>query len=170
MNSFWNSTAVASSMEHRRVRWGDTVRVDFMTWLEDGTLFDSSVYSEPLIFTAGTHSVMQAIEDLVIGMAVGESRTERIPPGLASGSYRSELCCRVRRGWLEEQDIVPHVGLGLELRRTDDTLVRMVVTGVDGDCVTLDANHRMAGRHFMVQLDLLEILNRPEAGFVSACA
>jgi FKBP-type peptidyl-prolyl cis-trans isomerase 2 len=36
----------------------------------------------------------------------------------------------------------------------------MFITGVDGDRVKLDANHRLAGRNLMVQLDLLEILDQ----------
>ncbi len=151
-------------VHNRRVRWGDKVRVDFMAWLEDGMLFDSSIYNEPLVFTTGTHSVMRGIEKLVIGMTVGESRTERIPPELAFGPYRQELTCRVKRSWLQDQEVVPMVGLGLEIRKKDDTLVRMTITGLDGDRVTLDANHRLAGKTIMVQLDLLEILDHPNSG------
>jgi FKBP-type peptidyl-prolyl cis-trans isomerase 2 len=139
-----------------------------MAWLEDGMLFDSSIYHEPLVFTAGTHSVMRGIEKLVIGMTVGESRTERIPPELAFGPYRPDLTCQVRRSWLEAQNVVPMVGLGLEIRKRDDTLVRMTITGLNGDRITLDANHRLAGKSIMVQLDLLEILDHPNSGI--SCA
>jgi len=144
----------------RRVRWGDTVRVAFMAWLEDGTLIDSSICSEPPAFTTGTHAVMQGIERLVIGMSVGESKTEKIPPDSAFGLYRPELSCRVSRSWFQAQKIEPQVGLGLEVRKTDGTLVPMIITRLDGDQVTLDANHRLAGKDLLVQLDLLEILDQ----------
>lgn len=147
-----------------RVLWGDTVRVAFMAWLEDGSLFDSSIYSEPPTFTAGAHSVMQGIERLVIGMSVGESKTEKIPPDSAFGLYRPELSCRVSRRWFQAQKIEPQIGLGLEVRKTDGTLVPMIITGLDGDHVTLDANHRLAGKGLLVQLDLLEILDQPGSG------
>ena len=152
----------------RRVGWGDTVRVDFMAWLEDGMLIDSSIYSEPLIFTAGTHSVMQGLERLVIGMSVGESKTEKIHPDSGFGPYRPELSCQVTRSWLEGQEVVPLVGLGLEVRKADGTLVSMLITGLDGDQVTLDANHRLAGKNLMVQLDLLEILDVAGSGVSTA--
>jgi peptidylprolyl isomerase len=144
----------------RCVRWGDTVRVAFMAWLEDGTLIDSSIGSEPLTFTAGRgHSVMQGIERLVIGMSVGESKTEKIPCESGFGPYRPVCSCRVSRSWFQVQKIEPQVGLGLEVRKKGDTLVPMIITQLDGDHVTLDANHRLAGKDLLVQLDLLEILD-----------
>ncbi len=146
----------------RRAEWGNTVRVDFMAWLEDGTLIASSIYSEPLIFTIGTQSVMRGLETLVSGMTVGESRTERMPADATFGPYRPELSCQVSRSWLETQGVAVRIGLGLAVRRKDDSLVHMRVTGMDADRVTLDANHRFAGKELIIQLDLLEILD--EAG------
>ncbi len=142
-----------------RAHWGDTVRVDFMSWLEDGTLIDSSVYKTPLIFTVGTHSVIEGIERLVIGMSIGESRTEKLPAGSAFGPYRPELSCRVSRSWFRSQAVKLQIGLGLDVRKMDGSLRHMIVTGLDRDYVTLDANHRLAGESIMIQLDLLEILD-----------
>jgi len=144
----------------RCVRWGDTVRVTFMAWLEDGTLIDSSIGGKPPTFTAGDHSVVQGIERLVIGMRVGESKTEKIRPDSAFGPYSPELSCRVSRRWFQAQNIEPQVGLGLDVRKTDGTLVPIIVTQLNDDHVTLDANHPLAGKNLLVQLDLLEILER----------
>ena len=142
------------------VRWGDTVRVAFMAWLEDGTLIASTIGGEPPTFTAGAHTVMQGIERLVIGMRVGESKTEKIHPDSAFGPYIPELSCQVSRRWFQAQNIEPQVGLGLDVRKTDGTLMSMIITQVDDDHVTLDANHRLAGKDLLVQLDLLEILDQ----------
>lgn len=60
--------------------------------------------------------------------------------------------------------VVPLVGLGLEVRKTNGTLVHLLITGLDGDRVTLDANHRLAGKNLMVQLDLLDILGHAWSG------
>jgi len=152
----------------RRVRWGDTVRVNFMAWLEDGTLIDSSICREPPTFTAGTHSVMQGIERIVIGMRAGESKTEKVTPDSAFGSYRPELSCRVSRSWFQAQDVEPQVGLGLEVRKINGALVRMLITGLDGNQVILDANHPLAGKTLIVQLDLLEILDQTGSGLRGA--
>jgi peptidylprolyl isomerase len=142
------------------VQWGDRVWVDFMAWLEDGTLIDSSIHREPVIFTAGNHTVLRGIEILVIGMRVGESKTEKIPPDPSYGPYCPELACEVSRQWLRAQHVEPLIGLGLEVRKTDGTLVNMHITGMDEDRVTLDANHRLAGKSLMLQVELVEILDQ----------
>jgi len=142
------------------VQWGDKVRIDFMAWLEDGTLIDSSIHREPVIFTTGSHTVLKGIETLVIGMRVGESKTEKIPPDSSYGPYRPELTCEVSRHWLHAQNVEPLIGLGLEVRKTDGTLVNMHITGLDEDRVTLDANHRLAGKSLMLQVDLVEIVDQ----------
>jgi len=160
----WNSADLpdvsARDPQIRCVRCGDTVRVAFMAWLEDGTLIDSSIGGKPPTFTVGDHSVMQGIERLVIGMRVGESKTEKIHPNSAFGPYSPELSCQVSRRWFQAQNIQSQVGLGLDVRKTDGTLVHMIITQVDDDHVTLDANHRLAGKDLLVQLDLLEILDQ----------
>jgi len=143
----------------RHVRWGDTVRVHFLAWLEDGTMIDSSIYGEPLIFTTGRNIVMQGLEELVIGMAVGESKTEKISTDHAFGPYQADLSCQVSTNWLQAQQVSPTIGVGLDIRKTDGTLVSMVITGVEGDRVTLDANHPLAGETLILQLDLLDILD-----------
>jgi len=148
----------------RRVRQGETVRVDFMAWLEDGTLIDSSIYNAPPTFPAWTQSLKRIIERLAIGMSVGESKTEMIAPDSAFGPYHPELSCQVNRSWFHDQKIEPQVGLGLEVRKTDGTLIPMIVTGLTHDHVTLDANHPLAGKDLLVQLDLLEILDRAGSG------
>lgn len=141
----------------RRVEWGDLVRVDFMAWSEDGSLFDSSLYDQPLEFIAGEQSVITGINHLVIGMTVGESRTQLFPPDLAFGLYRSDLCYRVNRRWLRAHHIVPVVGLEVDAFKNDRTLMHMIVTELDNEQATLDTNHKLAGTNVMVQLDLLEI-------------
>jgi len=106
---------------------------------------------------------MRGVEQLVIGMSVGESKTQRIPPELAFGSYRPELSILVSRRWLERYDILPAVGMALEILKKDRTLVRMVVTELNRKHVTLDANHRLAGQSIVIQLDLLAIAARASA-------
>lgn len=143
----------------RRVQRGDRVQVVYIGWLGDETVVDSSIYSGLLAFTAGEGTVMPGLDQLVIGMSPGESKTETIPSELAFGPYRHELSRRVAKAWVQAQDVKPKVSLGLEIRGTNGELVRMMLTEVTDDRVTLDANHRLAGKDLVLQVELLAILD-----------
>lgn len=65
---------------------GMTVLVHYSGWLEDGTLFDSSVTrGEPFRLTLGAGGVIPGWEEGLVGMKVGGKRQLVIPPDLAYG-------------------------------------------------------------------------------------
>lgn len=66
---------------------GDTLTVNYVGTLQDGTKFDSSIdRGQPFPFTLGQNSVIQGWELGAVGMKVGEKRKLTIPPELAYGS------------------------------------------------------------------------------------
>lgn len=65
---------------------GNTISVNYVGTLEDGTVFDSSVErGVPFTFTLGINSVIQGWEVGIVGMKEGETRKLTIPPQLAYG-------------------------------------------------------------------------------------
>lgn len=97
-----NSSAVAKET----VANGDTVSVDYVGRLEDGTIFDSSLeefakqtknYSpdsgrsyEPLSFTVGAGQMIKGFDAGVVGMKLGEKKSLTIAPADAYGEAFSE--------------------------------------------------------------------------------
>ncbi len=66
---------------------GDTVRVHYTGWLEDGTQFDSSVdRGRPFGFTIGEGQVIAGWDEGLVGMKEGGKRRLLIPPDLAYGA------------------------------------------------------------------------------------
>lgn len=69
------------------VEVGDTVTVDYVGRLADGTEFDNSyVRGTPYTFTVGVGQVIRGWDQGVPGMRVGGQRSLTIPPNLAYGS------------------------------------------------------------------------------------
>lgn len=65
---------------------GDTVTVNYVGTLENGTKFDSSIdRGTPFSFTLGQNNVIQGWELGIVGMKIGEKRKLIIPSDLAYG-------------------------------------------------------------------------------------
>jgi FKBP-type peptidyl-prolyl cis-trans isomerase 2 len=136
---------------------GDKVKVHYTGKFEDGTLFDSSQERGPLEFTVGSGQLIPGFDQGVRGMAVGDKRTVEIAPENAYGERNEDLTTTVKRTEFSKE-IVPEVGQQLETQDKDGQQVILTITGIDGDNVSLDANHPLAGKTLHFDLELVEIL------------
>ena len=135
------------------VKEGDTITLHYKGSLDDGTVFDSSEGREPLSFKVGDGQVIQGFDDGVRGMAVGENRQINIPADQAYGDYYEELVRVVPRSGFPP-DAPPAIGLAFEMELPTGESMTVRIIDVEGDDVTLDANHLLAGEalHFDVHL------------------
>jgi peptidylprolyl isomerase len=126
---------------------GDTVVVYFTGSYENGTVFDSNLEREPLVFTLGNNTMIPGFEEAIVGMAPNTTKTVTIPFEKAYGPYREDLVLVVNRSALPE-GIEPVVGNFYTIERKDDgALARVRITNVTDDTVTLDQNHLLAGQN-----------------------
>ncbi|MDH5758408.1 MAG: peptidylprolyl isomerase [Gemmatimonadota bacterium] len=136
---------------------GDTVHVHYTGRLEDGTVFDSSDGRDPLEFTLGEGRVIQGFEDAVSGLSVGATTETRIPPEMAYGHRSEEMVLTIPRGELPD-DMDPAVGDVLEMTTEDGQSVPVAVTVAAEDSIEVDANHPLAGKVLIFDLELVKIL------------
>jgi peptidylprolyl isomerase len=135
---------------------GDIVRVHYTGTLDDGTVFDTSAGNEPLEFTLGKGEVIEGFEAAVSGMRPGETKTIRIPAEEAYGPAYEELVLMVAKEEYPE-DLEPEIGQILELQQPDGRVVIVRVTRIDDEGICLDANHPLAGRDLIFEIDLVAI-------------
>ena len=140
-----------------KVKPGDTVKVHYTGSLENGQVFDSSEGKEPLEFTVGAGEVIGGFEKAVVGMAVGESKTEHIPSQNAYGPRREELQLEVERTKLPPS-LEIEVGQMLGIQSPTGEVTRVTVAGVQDNSVTLDANHPLAGKDLKFDIEVVDIL------------
>ncbi len=80
-----------------RVKEGDTIVIQYIGRLEDGTVFDSTEGKNPLEFTVGEGEVVPGLEKGVIGMAPGESKSIVIPAEDGYGPHLKERVCELTK-------------------------------------------------------------------------
>lgn len=135
---------------------GSKVKVHYTGKLDDGTVFDSSKDRDPFEFTIGTGSVIPGFEKGIVGMATGETKTVTIPPDEAYGQKRDELIADVKKSHFPP-DITPTVGQQLQMQQPDGRPLNVMVTKIEGEDVTLDANHPLAGKTLTFEIELVEV-------------
>ncbi len=138
------------------VQHGNTVKVHYTGKLSDGEVFDSSVNREPLEFKIGAGQLIPGFENGVMGMKTGESKTITLEPAQAYGDRHDNLVVEFAKADFPE-NIVPSVGLALQLSNPDGNTLNAVITEVGEDSVTIDANHPLAGKTLVFEIELLEI-------------
>jgi peptidylprolyl isomerase len=140
----------------RRAQKGDTVKVHYTGSIEDGKVFDTSRQRGPREFTLGAGRILGAFEEAVEGMAAGEAKTVRVPYREAFGERNEDLVVRVERSRFPS-GLRPEVGLPMNIRHRDGSMLDVFVTEVTEETVTLDGNHPLAGKDLIFEIELLEI-------------
>ncbi len=135
---------------------GDTVKVHYTGRFEDGSVFDTSQGKDPLEFIMGQSQVIRGFEEAVAELGPGESISTTIEAPEAYGERMEELLFEVDKARFPE-GIEPAVGDQLELNQPEGGTVEVVVSQIEGDTVTLDANHPLAGRRLTFDIHLVDI-------------
>lgn len=149
---------VADQNEIAQAKVGDTIKVHYTGTLDDGTVFDSSVGREPLEFTIGLGQMIPGFDKGVVGLNLSESKTITIPADQAYGPYRADLVQVVARDQFP-QDSELELGQRLQASQPDGQIIRFTITNVTDSDVTLDANHRLAGKNLTFEIQLVEIVS-----------
>jgi peptidylprolyl isomerase/FKBP-type peptidyl-prolyl cis-trans isomerase SlpA len=132
------------------------VQVHYTGKLEDGTVFDTSEDGDPLSFTIGENRVIPGFEEAVTGMEPGDSKTTEVEPEQAYGEHREDMVMEMERDQIPD-DVDPEVGQQLQLRLENGQTVPVLITALGEDTVTIDANHPLAGRKLLFDIELVDI-------------
>jgi peptidylprolyl isomerase len=149
---------VEDQNEIAQAKVGDTIKVHYTGTLDDGTVFDSSVGREPLEFTIGLGQMIPGFDKGVVGLNLSESKTITIPADQAYGPYRADLVQVVARDQLPT-DSELEVGQVLQVSQPNGQIILVTITNVTDSDVTLDANHRLAGKNLTFEIQLVEIVS-----------
>ncbi len=136
---------------------GDKVKVHYKGTLQDGHQFDSSEGREPLEFLLGSGMVIAGFDEGVTGMEVGDKKTIHIPSEQAYGPSNEELIIRFDRAEIPS-DIPLEIGSTLNMHQDGlGQVIPVVVKEVTDTYVVLDANHELAGKDLIFELELVSI-------------
>ncbi|QXP59893.1 peptidylprolyl isomerase [Olleya sp. HaHaR_3_96] len=139
-----------------QVKENSAVKVNYTGKLSDGQIFDSSDGKEPIEFTLGQGQLIPGFEKGLIDMKLNEKKTITIAKEEAYGDINEALRQEVSKTDLP-QDMKPEVGMGLVSKAPDGRETNLLVVEVKEDTIVLDANHPLAGKDLIFDLEVVEI-------------
>lgn len=119
------------------------VTLEFTLTAPDGEVLDSSKGGQPLAYVHGTEALVPGLERELEGKQKGDRFDVRVAPDDGYGTRDERLVHDVPRAELP-LGLGIEVGLQLQAQGPDGDLIVTVVS-FEGERVTLDGNHPLAG-------------------------
>ena len=139
------------------VKSGDVVIVHFTSKTSDETVFETSKDDEPLKIKIGEGKINPAFEEALLGMNPGEKKEVLLPADKAYGEYKKRLVFKMRKSGLNLKcDPKPGDIVTIKLPTGQSSLVKIIE--ITTKSIKVDANHPMAGKNLIYELELIDIL------------
>jgi len=135
---------------------GCVVTLEYTVHLADGTLLDSTGHCGPITVMVGSGQLFPALEERIVGMEPGETRTFEIPPADAYGEWRAELVRAMPRDRLPP-DLELVAGRDYRLKSPDGKTLRFRLLEIGDAEVRADFNPPQAGQALRAAVTVVSV-------------
>ncbi|MFB0963446.1 MAG: peptidylprolyl isomerase [Pseudomonas sp.] len=132
------------------------VAIDYTLSNDAGEVIDSSAGAEPLVYLHGAGNIIAGLEKALLGKAVGDELDVSIEPEEAYGEYSAELITNLGREMFEGVDQL-EVGMQFHASAPDGGMQIVTIRDIDGDQVTIDGNHPLAGQQLNFKVKVVSV-------------
>lgn len=120
-----------------------------------GEQLDNSRDAEPLVYLHGSGQIISGLEESLLGKSVGDKFDVTIEPANAYGEKREDMIQIVPMKMFEGMD---KVEVGMQFHADASQGVNVVtVAKVEGDDITIDGNHPLAGQALTFDVEVVDI-------------
>ena len=127
------------------------VSIHYTLTNDDGETLDSSIGSDALTYLHGKGNIITGLEQALHGKAVGDKFNVRIEPEDAYGLFMDERIQVVPRELFQGID---ELEAGMQFH-ADVGIITII--NVDGDEITIDGNHPLAGVALTFDVEVVDI-------------
>ncbi|MFZ2171026.1 MAG: peptidylprolyl isomerase [Methylococcaceae bacterium] len=131
------------------------VSIHYTLTNDDGEVLDSSIGDEALVYLHGGGNIISGLEKALHGKAPGDKFNVRIPAEDAYGELMDEMVQVISREMFEGIDNI-EVGMQFHADVSSGTGV-VTVVNIDGDDITIDGNHPLAGLALTFDVEVIEV-------------
>ncbi|UCC14001.1 MAG: FKBP-type peptidyl-prolyl cis-trans isomerase [Gammaproteobacteria bacterium] len=134
---------------------GRSVSIEYTLRLEDGTVADTNVDGEPLVYTHGNGQLLPALEKELEGMALADTRSIEISVADGYGEVDPGLFREVPQEQVPEE--ARQVGQVLYAESPNGQPFQIKVHEIKDEVIVLDLNHPLAGEALIFDIRIVSI-------------
>lgn len=132
------------------------VAIDYVLKNADGDILDDSKDTGPLEYIHGTNMLIKGLEKELDGKKAGDKFSAVIAPEDAYGAINNDLIFEVKKSQFP-LDAQIEEGMQFEASAEDGSSHVVTVKKVDGDAITIDANHELAGVTLYFDVNVIDV-------------
>ena len=132
------------------------VSIEYTLTNDAGEVIDSSAGGAPLVYLPGAGNIIPGLEKALEGKTTGDELNVAVEPEEAYGEYSAELVSTLSRSMFEGVDEL-EVGMQFHASAPDGQMQIVTIRDLDGDDVTVDGNHPLAGQRLNFQVKVVDI-------------
>ena len=137
------------------IKEGSEVGIEYTLTLDDGTVADSNVGQEPLVYTQGGGQILPALEQALEGLAPGDSKQVELEAAEGYGEVNPQAYQNVPIDQIPEQS--REVGAVLIASSPDGRQQQIRIHDVQDDAVVVDFNHPLAGKDLSFAIKVVSV-------------
>ena len=131
------------------------VSIHYTLTTDTGEEIDSTIGGEPLVYLHGRGNIITGLEKALDNKTVGEKFNVRIEPTEAYGEFSEDKIQVVSR---EMFDGIDNIEVGMQFHAAVNSGSDIItVTKIEGDNITIDGNHPLAGQALTFVIDVVGV-------------
>ena len=136
------------------------VTIDYTLTNDQGEVIESNVGGQSLAYLHGVGALIPGLEEALEGRREGETVEVTVPPEKAYGQRRDDMIQSVPK---ERFNADRELDVGMQFQaRSEHGMQILTIKGIEGDQVTVDANHPLAGQTLRFEVAIREVREATE--------
>jgi len=137
-----------------RIAKDAVVAIDYRLTVADGTEVDTTAERGPMEYLHGHRNIIPGLEKELDGHEVGDTLDVTIGPEDGYGQHDPQRVVQVNR---EQLGFEPEIGAVVSARLPDGREQHLLIAELEGETVTLDGNHPLAGQTLRFEVSIESI-------------
>lgn len=137
------------------------VTLHFELALPGGEVIDSNFDRAAATFAMGDESLLPGFESQLLGLEAGDEKTVTVPANDAFGPHLQDNVQSFKRHQFGP-DTVLEPGVVVQFADAAGAELPGVVSSLEGDYVTVDFNHPLAGKDITFRVKIISVASAPQ--------